>query len=136
MNLNQFNDPERKDLARALPAVLLRDRAPKTVIAYFTAYKAWKRWAITHSLCPLPADSASLALYMVSLIQVDRSVSSINSAVYGIDWVHKKNGYALPNTHPLIQQVSEAARRILAKPRSHNKPLSGEVVKSILNRLQ
>ena len=136
MDPEQFEDPELKGLARALPGVLVCDRAPKTVTTYLAAYKSWERWAQAHNLCPLPADSVSLALYLVSLIQHDRSVSSINSAVYGTDWVHKKNGYDVPSQHPLIQQVSEAARRILAKPKSRKKPLTGDIVASILKRLQ
>ena len=136
MDPEQFKDPELKGLARALPGVLVCDRAPKTVTTYLAAYKSWERWAQAHNLRPLPADSVSLALYLVSLIQHDRSVSSINSAIYGTDWVHKKNGYDIPSQHPLIQQVSEAARRILAKPKSRKKPLTGDIVASILKRLQ
>ena len=97
---------------------------------------SWELWAHVYSLCPLPADIASLALYLVSLIQQDRLVSSINSAVYGVDWVHKKNGYDIPSRHPLLQQVSEAAQRILARPKSRETPLTGETVTSILDRLR
>lgn len=50
--------------------------------------------------------------------------------------MHKKIGYDIPSQHPLIQQVSEAARRILAKPKSRKKPLTGDIVASILKRLQ
>ena len=116
--------------------MLVCDRAAKTVTTYLAAYKSWQRWAQAHNLCPLPADSVSLALYLVSLIQHDQAVSSINLAGYGTDWVYKKNGYDIPCQHPLIQQVSEAARRILAKPKSRQKPLTGDIVVSILKRLQ
>ena len=136
MDPEQFRDPELKDLAQALPGVLICDKAPKTVTTYLAAYKACERWAHVYSLCPLPADNASQALYLVSLIHQDRSVSSINSAVYGVDWVHKTNGYDIPSRHPLLQQVSEAARRILARPKSRETPLPGETVTSILDRLR
>ena len=116
--------------------MLVCDRAAKTITTYLAAYKSWERWPQAHNLCQLPADSISLALYLVSLIQHEQSVSSINSAVYGTDWVHKKNGYDIPSWHQLIQQVSEAARRILAKPKSRKKPLTGNIVAPILKRLQ
>jgi len=132
----QFRDPKLRGLAQALPGVLICDKAPNTVTTYLAAYKSWERWAQVYNLCSLPADNASLALYLVSLIQQDRSVSSINSTIYGVDWVHKKNGYDIPSRHPLLQQVAEAARRILARPKSRKTPLTGEAVTSILNRLR
>ena len=63
-------------------------------------------------------------------------MSSINSAVYGIDWVHKKNGYSLPSEHSVVRQVTEAARRILAKPKTRKKPLTGTQVSSMLKQLE
>ena len=93
-------------LANLLPSIIVRDRAPSTICTYFSAYRLWKRWASTHSLCPIPADGTALALYIVSLIQQQRSVSAVNSAIYGIDWVHKKNGFGLPSEHSVVKQVT------------------------------
>lgn len=117
------------------PAVLIRDKAPGTVTTYINAYKAWKRWASSHGICPIPASNITLALYIVFLIQQERSVSCINSAIYGIDWVHLKNGHAKPSEHAVIKQVAEAARRILAKPKTRKTPLLASHVKNIIQRL-
>ena len=38
MDPEQFEDPELKGLARALPGVLVYDRAPKTVTTYLAAF--------------------------------------------------------------------------------------------------
>ena len=32
----------------------------------------------------------------LAIIQQTRSVSSVNTAVYGVSWVHKKSGYQEP----------------------------------------
>ena len=77
-------------VAKALPAVLVRDRAATTVATYLHSYKSWKSWASRHDAAFLPADSVVFTLYVVSLIQQTRSVSSVNSAVYGVSWVHRK----------------------------------------------
>ena len=87
-----------KHLVKSIPVILIQDRAPKTVSTYVRAYEAWWTWALVH------------------LIQQGRSVSSINSAIYGASWVHKKSGYQQLSDHPLVQQVAEAARWILARP--------------------
>lgn len=124
LHLDQFQDPELKRLAKLLPGIIVKDRAANTISTHVNAYKLWKRWASAHGLCPIPADGTALALYVVSLIQQQRSVSAVNSAIYGIDWVHKKNGFELPSDHSVVKQVIDAARRLLAKPTTRKNPLT------------
>ena len=136
LSLDQFHDPELKQLSRLLPAVLLRDKAPGTIRTYINSYRAWKRWASHHRICPILADCTALALYIVALIQKDLSVSCINSAIYGIDWVHLKNGHAKPSEDSVIKQVVEAAKRMLAKLKSRKTPLAASTVRNIVQRLE
>lgn len=75
------------------------------------------------------------ALYLVSLMQQVRSVASVNTAVYGVSWVHKKSGQE-PSQHPLIKQVMEAARRILSKPATRKVPLKTDLVTKLVLPLQ
>ena len=77
-----------------------------------------------------------LSLYLVHLIQQDRSVSSINSAVYEASWVYKKSGYQHLSDHPLMQQVAKATRRILARSPSCRRPLEASHVKSAIHCLE
>lgn len=55
-------------------------------------------------MVPLPAETAPFALYLVYLIQQERSVAAVNSIVYGVSWVHKKGGFPEPAQHPLVKQ--------------------------------
>lgn len=127
--------PQLKQLAKSLPGILVRDRAPKTVSCYVRAYQAWKKWAIQCNATTLPADPSVFALYLVHLIQQGSSVSLLNSAIYGASWVHKKSSYPEPSDHPLVQQVAEAGRRILAKPLNRKKALEVSQVKKVISRL-
>ena len=68
------------------------------------------------------------------LIQQGSSVSLLNSAIYGATWVHKKSGYPELGDHPLVQQVAEAGRRILAKPSNRKRALDSSQVK-VISRL-
>jgi len=45
---DRFDHPELQQLAKVLPAVLVRDRAATTVATYLRAYKSWKSWASRH----------------------------------------------------------------------------------------
>ena len=119
-----------------MPRVLVRDRAPKTVSSYVRAYQAWKKWAVKCSATALPADPGVFALYLVHLIEQGSSVSLLNTAIYGASCVHKKSGYHELNEHPLVRQVAEAGRRILAKLPSRKKTLDVSVVKKIISRLE
>lgn len=136
LQLEQFQDPELRRLADLLPGIIVKDRAPSTISTYVSAYRLWKRWASTHNLCPIPADGTALALYVVSLIQQQRSVSTVNSALYGIDWVHRKNGFGPPSEYSVVKQVTEAARRILAKPTTRKNPLTYAQVTAMVARLE
>ena len=51
-----FRDPELRQLAQALPYILVHDRAASTVSTYLGAYKSWKAWALRHNASVLPAD--------------------------------------------------------------------------------
>jgi len=129
-HVDQFEHPELRQLARALPAVLVQDWAATTVNTYLHAYKSWKSWASRHDAAFLPADPVVFTLYIVYLIQQTRSVSSYNSAVYGVSWVHKKSGYQEPSDYLVVKQVVDAARRILAEP------LSSDLVRKVISRLE
>ena len=109
---DQFEHPELRRVARALPAVLVQDRAATTVNTYLCAYKSW---ASRNDAAFLPADPVVFKLYIMYLIQQTWLVSSVNSAVYGVSWVHKKSGYQDPSEYLVVKQVADAARRILAK---------------------
>ena len=133
---DRFEDPELRRLASFLPAVLVQDRATSTAATYLRAYKSWKTWAEKHSASYLPADSVVFTLYIVSLIQQSRSVSSVNTAVYGVSWVHKKSGHREPSEYPMVKQAVDAARRILARPPKRKEPLSADLVRRVISRLE
>lgn len=79
--VGRFDDPKLRRLASFLPAVLEQDRATSTAATYLRAYKSWKTRAKQHSAFYFPADSVVFPLYIVSLIQQSRLVSSVNTAV-------------------------------------------------------
>ena len=75
-------------------------------------------------------------LYVVFLIQQTRSLSSVNSAVHRVSWVHKKSGCQEPSEYPVVTQVVDAARQILARPAERKEPLSSVLVRKVISRLE
>ena len=128
--------PALLQLAKVLPSVLPQDKAPKTVNSYLHAFGAWKCWAEQCRVSVLPVEPVVFSLYLVKLIQENKSVSTINSAVYGVSWVQKKVGQPQVTENPFVTQVVKAARRILARPPELKKPLTAEQVMRIISRLE
>ena len=93
-------------------------------------------WAGRHDAAFLSADPVVFVLYIYALIQQTRSVSSVNSAVYGVSWVDKKSGYQEPSEHAVVKQVVDAARQILARPAERKEPLSAALVQKVISRLE
>ena len=63
-------------------------------------------------------------------------MSSVNSAVYGVNWVHKKSGYQEPSEYSVVKQVVDPARRILARPAERKEPLSSALVRKVISHLE
>ena len=56
--------------------------------------------------------------------------------MYGVSWGHRKSGYQEPSEYPVVKQVVDAARRILARPAESKEPLSSVVVRKVISHLE
>ena len=63
-------------------------------------------------------------------------MSAVNSAVYWVSYVHKKSGYPEVSEYPVVKQLLDVAKHILARPPTRKKPLSTDQVRSLLTRLE
>lgn len=84
MYMDKVDHPMLQQLAELLPSIIIRDRAPKTIHTYLRAFKTWKNWVKLFQESPLPIKPRMFVLYLVKLIQENKSVSTINIAVYGV----------------------------------------------------
>ena len=123
-------------MAQVLPTFLVQDRAPATISTYLRAYRSWRSWAVQHNASALPADPVVFTLYVVSLVQLARSVSAVNSAIYGVSYVHKKSGFPEPSEYPVVKQLVDVAKRVLAKPKTCKKPLTVTQMRALVARLE
>ena len=67
---------------------------------------------------------------------MNKSVSTINSALYRVSLVQKKVGHSQVTEHLFVTQVVDAARRILRRPPYRKKPLAADQVMRIISRLE
>ena len=83
---------------------------------------------------PLPAEPVSLALYLVHLMDIYLSSSSVSIAAYSVAWVHRKLGLVDILECPIIQQTFASARRLLAHPSKKRKPLSSSHMRQLISK--
>ena len=67
---------------------------------------------------------------------MNKSVSTINSALYRVSLVQKKVRHLQVTEHLFVTQVVDAARRILRRPPDRKKPLAADQVMRIISRLE
>ena len=134
--LNQVQDPELKELADALPVLVLQGRAPSTVKKYSGAFCRWKRWASTkpevgYSLPPKPIH---IALYLSFLVQRSITSAPISEAISALSWVNQVATVEDTTTHPLVQQVLAGAKRKLAHKTTKKEPITPEILATLIDR--
>lgn len=113
----------------------MQDRAPQTVKKYSNAFQQWKTWAVSKGLQALPASGYEFALYMAYLLKNEKSLATINAAVYATAWAHRKVGMVSPTEHTLVKQMVEASKRIIGTAiKNRKQPLEVGHVKKLINK--
>lgn len=133
--LDNFEDPELKELAKCLPDVVLRSKAPSTVKKYSRAFLRWKEWAGQKSevVC-FPANSVQVSLYLTYLIQKSTSSSPVEEAVNAISWAHQLACVSDPTKSDMVKHVLAGAKRILAHRITKKEPITPEILAQLVDK--
>ena len=127
LDVQSIEDPELKELALALPSIVIQGRAPATITKYSGAYSRWKRWASGRQNVPvLPAKPVHVALYLSFLAHKANTVAPLVEAVSALSWAHCMATVEDVTVHPLVVQVLAGAKRILAHKVSKKEPIKPE----------
>ena len=108
-------------------------KAQGTIRTYMGGYKRWKRWCSVNHINPLPADPFMVAVYLQCVIQTASSPSPVLNAVYSLDWAHQLAGHSKISSHPLITSMSNAAQRILGRPKVRKEPITPEMLMALVD---
>ena len=74
-------------------------------------------------------------LYINHLLELSPSSSTVHSALYAINWIHKLEGFedVNPCDKCLVQSIAEASSRIPCMPVKKAAPITPEVIGLILS---
>ena len=83
---------------------------------------------------PFPAKPIHVALYLSYLIQKANTPSPVEEAVNALSWAHNLACVEDPTRHPLVKQVLEGAKRMLAHKVNKKEPITPEILRSLVDR--
>ena len=87
-------------------------------------------------MVPFPAKPLHVALYLAFLIQKSnaRSASPVEEAVNSLSWAHTLACVKDPTRHPLVRQVLDGAKRMMAHKVTKKEPITPENIKALVDR--
>src|SRR5215217_471510 len=121
--------------AEALARVRGYQRASKaqgTVRAYRTDAAAFDAWCKQHELQAVPADPATIAVFLVDEAERGIAASTIGRRVAAIRYAHKLAGYPDPTGHPDVAETLTGIRRRHGTATEGKAPATAEVVTQML----
>jgi integrase len=106
-----------------LTARVRSSRSPSTWKAYAKDWEDFTRFCRASTREALPASPETLSLYLESLAQKGKKVSTLNRRLAAISVRHKGEGLATPSSSELVRSVLAGIRRDLGVAPRRAKPL-------------
>lgn len=104
--------------------------------AYLSSFTAFAVWCREKGVASLPAESATLAVYLGLLEKRGRLVPTIDRALAAITDAHLRHGVEAPHPSPVTCKVMKGLRRrIGVAPRNQKSPISDEDLAAMLRVL-
>jgi len=119
--------------ARAANLYIEAARSSATRRAYEADWRDFESWCTLHSLQPIPAEPATVALYLSSLARLGRKAATIVRRLTSINVVHKRAGHPRPSTNqPLITETLQGIRRTLGTRQTVKHPVDLEMIRKAI----
>ena len=114
--VNLRNRPEFEHSFHEIREVMKNSKASSTIKNYDYYYRKFQNWCNLHNFISLSASTATVAIYLNSLVQRSVSVSVLYSNYYSIKWYHDLNLHSNPCDDKLISVFLEGGKCTLSKP--------------------
>ena len=119
-------------LSSQVPGILFHARAENTTKSYHAAFSKWIDWAAAYpEIKVLPAQPVHIVLYLTHLAHSVKSFSSISQFTCAVSWMHSTHGFNSPIKTPIVAEVINGLKRLLAGPVSPKEPFTPNDIKRI-----
>ena len=113
--------------------IMKNSKASSTIKNYDYYYQKFQNWCNLHNFSSLPASTATVAIYLNSLVQRSVSVSVLYSNYYSIKWYHDLNLHSNPCDDKLISMFLKGGKRTLSKPIIKKDPITPDILNKIID---
>lgn len=110
-------------------------KAEATRRAYAGDWRAFAAWCSAKGLTCMPASSATVAVYLASLADTGRKVSTIERALAGIAAAHRDAGHSWQKGQPQIREVLSGIRRRLGTMPAQKSPVGDAELRAMVDAL-
>ena len=108
----------------SLPSILAKAREVNTNKKYECYFNKWSKWCEQfNEVNSLPANEDHVALFLASLIQDEKPITTIEAHFYSIEYFHKLALYENPCESKLCGRLMEAARRTCKNKSERKEPI-------------
>src|SRR5919109_153663 len=105
------------DALNAAREFALGEKADRTRKGYAADFRDFAEWCVSIHMQPLPAEPATVAAYLASLVDRKLKASTIRRRLAAIRHAHKLKGFEPPTSAATVQSVHRGIRRkIGARP--------------------
>ena len=109
-----LRDPSLRELASRLESTVIASRATGATDAYRRAFLRRRGFAASlDEIQAFPAKPEHVVLYLQHVLDTTKSHSSVDSAIYGIQWAHNLADVPSPANSPIVHAFSRASKRIM-----------------------
>lgn len=105
-----------EELAVGARDVMEAEHADNTKRAYRADWQDFTIWCAEHGVEARPAAPAALILYLQSLVEAGRRVSTVERRVAAIHWYHRDQKMPSPADDPSVRQYRRGLRRKHGRP--------------------
>ena len=94
-------------LVNTASGLLAAALAPSSARQYQRVWSTFSTFALSHNLCPLPASSATIALFISHSVSppLPAAPATVASAISALSYVHKINGFPDPGDSFLVRKI-------------------------------
>lgn len=110
-------------------------KAPNTLKAYRSDWADFVTWCGFRGLRSLPADPATVALYLTALVEAGRHVSTLGRRISSISQAHKAAGFESPAGSAPVKAVMSGIRRVHGSAQKGKAPVLTDDIHRMVDTL-
>jgi integrase len=120
-----------QDYARAARSVATR-------LAYNSDWKDFSAWCTENRLAVLPAEPATVALYLSALAEKGRKAATITRRLTSISTAHRRAGFPSPcdRSHTIVAETMQGIRRTLGTRQIGKEPVNLELLRKAISNAE